>query len=342
MNTTQGKIAIILSATILVLGYAIMLVVYYVIAPFSKWLFTIPLLSGGIVYILSLALIELFILKNIRILYRIVRSAGMTKPNKNSLQDPQLFEKLRIQMENYTLSKSEEINQLLENENFRKEFIANIGHELKTPLASIQGFAEILSDSELDEATKTKYIQRILQNSYRLSAIISDLTTISKAENSQLKLHLEKFSIYELILECIDNLDDLIKPKNIQIGFRKDDNIHFMVRADRFRISQVIQNLVENAIHYNPPKTKIEFRFFDLNNQVFVEISDNGTGIESGHLSRIFERFYRVDNDRSRQTGGTGLGLSIVKHIIEAHQQIIKVESEFGKGTVFQFSLDRV
>jgi len=337
---TQGKIAFILSSVTITIGWGGMLLIYYLASPFPLYLFWIPLISTVIIYMVTLALVEYFILRKIKILYRTASSIGKVKA-KQSLQDPELFEKLRLQLAQYAVEKSTEIEALKDNENFRKEFIGTISHELKTPIFSIQGFAEILMNESLDDDQRQNYLRRIFHNTERLTSIIEDLLTITRAENNQLALHYEKFRIYELVLEAIDTLSPSAQKKGISISIKDSQHIHYTVVADRFRISQVVYNLLENAIAYSPEKSKINIRFFDIEQKILIEIADNGHGIEERHLSRIFERFYRVDDDRSRHKGGSGLGLSIVKNILEAHHQTITVQSKVGKGTVFQFTLDK-
>jgi two-component system phosphate regulon sensor histidine kinase PhoR len=337
---TQGKIALICSAFILFSGWSAMIVIYYLIAPFSKLLFLIPLISSTLLYLAIIVLTEYFILRKVKILYRTVSSIGKIK-SKQSLQDPELFEKLRLQVQQYADQKSIEIDRLKENESFRKEFIGNVSHELKTPLFSIQGFTEILLHEDLTEDDRQKYLQKISRNTERLTTIVEELLTITRAENNQLSLKKEKFLIYELTLEAIQALEEQAKKKKIKIEIKDSSHIHYTVHADRFRISQVLLNLIENAIFYSPDKTKIDIRFFDLEKKIMVEIEDDGRGIGEAHLSRIFERFYRVDEDRSRHSGGSGLGLSIVKNILEAHGQTISVDSKVGKGTIFRFTLDK-
>lgn len=339
---TQGKIALIIALSILVPSWILMLIFHYLISSFSPFLFLIPFGISIVVYLLSFILIEYYILRKIRILYRTVSSVGEVKPKSDSLQDPELFEKLRLQVQEYALKKSMEIDKLKDNENFRKEFIGNVSHELKTPLFSIQGFLEILRSHELEREERNKYLDKIIKNVERLSTIVTEILTITRAENNSLDLVKENFRIYELVTECIQTLEDTIRRKKINIEIKDSNHIHYTVNADRFRISQVLMNLIENAVFYNPPKTKINIRFFDMESNLLVEIEDNGTGIKERHLSRIFERFYRVDEDRARHRGGSGLGLSIVKNILEAHGQSITVESKFGKGTTFRFTLERV
>lgn len=336
---TQGKIAVIITSTILFLQLSFLLVIYYLYNPFPLIIFFIPFISSIIIFLLTFYLVEKFILRKIKILYRTVSSVGK-KNIPRDLKDPELFEKLRVQVEQYSSQKSLEVEKLKENELYRKEFLGNVSHELKTPLFSIQGFVEILLDGGIhDDTINKKYLEKISNNSNRLIEIVEDLILISQAESQQLKLNKEKFRIYELVLEVVESLEELAKNKKQKISIKDKEHIHYTVFADKMKIFQVFQNLIENAIYYTPVNSEISIRFFDLDTKILIEIEDNGNGIPEEHLPRLFERFYRVDTDRSRSKGGSGLGLSIVKKILEAHGQTIQVKSALNKGTTFSFTL---
>ncbi len=338
---TQGKIALIISLTILFGQWTAMVVIHYTVGVFPPYLFVIPLLASLLIYFLIIVLIEYFILRKVKILYRTIGGMGK-KMEKPSLKDPELFENLREQVQLFRDEKTIEIEALKENEKFRREFIGNVSHELKTPLTSIQGFVEILMDeAQSGKPAEVKYLQKIANNSDRLIDIVQDLTLITQAESNELQLNLERFHIYELLLEVIEALDDMAKAKETKVEVRDLNHISYQVVADRQKIYQVLYNLIENAIFYCPEETKIAVRFFDLEHTVMIEVSDNGHGIAPEHLTRIFERFYRVDPNRSRAKGGSGLGLSIVKRIIETHGYTIQADSQLNKGTRFRFGLKK-
>ena len=338
---TQGKIALIISLTILFGQWTAMVVIHYTVGVFPPYLFVIPLLASLLIYFLIIVLIEYFILRKVKILYRTIGGMGK-KMEKPSLKDPELFENLREQVQLFRDEKTIEIEALKENEKFRREFIGNVSHELKTPLTSIQGFVEILMDeAQSRKPAEVKYLQKIANNSDRLIDIVQDLTLITQAESNELQLNLERFHIYELLLEVIEALDDMAKAKETKVEVRDLNHISYQVVADRQKIYQVLYNLIENAIFYCPEETKIAVRFFDLEHTVMIEVSDNGHGIAPEHLTRIFERFYRVDPNRSRAKGGSGLGLSIVKRIIETHGYTIQADSQLNKGTRFRFGLKK-
>jgi two-component system phosphate regulon sensor histidine kinase PhoR len=338
---TQGKIALIISLTILFGQWMAMVFIHYTVGAFPAYLFIIPFLASVLVYFLVLILIEYFILRKVKILYRTIGGMGK-KMEKPSLKDPELFENLREQVELFRDEKTIEIEALKENEKFRREFIGNVSHELKTPLTSIQGFVEILMDeAQSGKSAEVKYLQKIANNSDRLIEIVQDLTLITQAESNELQLNIERFHIYELVLEVIEALDDMAKAKDTKVEVRDLNHISYQVLADRQKIYQVLYNLIENAIFYCPEDTKIAVRFFDLEHTVMIEVADNGSGIAPEHLTRIFERFYRVDPNRSRAKGGSGLGLSIVKRIIETHGYTIQADSQVNKGTRFRFGLKK-
>lgn len=235
-----------------------------------------------------------------------------------------------------------EIDMMKEMENYRKEYIGNISHELKTPLFSIQGYVETLRDGAADNINiRDKYLERIGISVDRLINIVNDLDMINRFEAGEIKLSLSKFDINQLVKEVFDLLDLEAQKKNSFLNFHSSQNQIF-VNADKQKIAQVLINLVSNAIHYaNRQKAQITVRTSILKQKVFIEVEDNGMGIKPEALPRIFERFYRVETSRSRREGGSGLGLAIVKHILEAHNENITVESEYLNGTKFNFTLEK-
>lgn len=235
----------------------------------------------------------------------------------------------------------DEIKILKQNEKYRKEFLGNVSHELKTPLFNIQGYILTLLDGGLyDNDINVKYLERSEKNIERLIFIVRDLETISKLETGELKLICSDFDIKEMILETIDMLT--LKASKINIDFKLTAiKEKYYVHADKEKIAQVITNLLSNSIKYGKINGTTEVRITENENKISIEIADNGIGIEEKYLTRIFERFFTVDKSRSKKLGGTGLGLSIVKHILDGHQEKITVESIPDKGTVFKFCLSK-
>jgi len=225
---------------------------------------------------------------------------------------------------------------------YRKEFIGNVAHELKTPLFSIQGYVSNLLDGALnDKVLLEKYLKRADKSVERLAFIVQDLDLISQIESSTIKLNIESFSIVKLVVEIIEELEINATKKKIKLVFDKDYIDDIIVDADRNRIHQVLSNLILNSINYGRQKGTTEISFDTQNKKVFVRVNDNGEGISDENMPRLFERFFRVDVSRSRSHGGSGLGLAIVKHIIDAHKENIYVQSTLGIGSEFSFSLKK-
>jgi two-component system phosphate regulon sensor histidine kinase PhoR len=225
-------------------------------------------------------------------------------------------------------------------DSYRKEYLGNVSHELKTPVFNIQGYVDTLLNGGLeDESINLDYLKRAERSIDRLINIIDDLETITQLESGGLDLDLDTFDIAHLCKDIYASLELNAAKKNIKLELARKYDKPILVKADKFRIRQVLVNLITNSIKYGKENgtTLIELNY--LNDDVVIEIGDNGDGIDEKHLPRIFERFYRIDKGRSREQGGTGLGLAIVKHIIEAHGKSIKAESQQGKGTKFTFSL---
>lgn len=235
-----------------------------------------------------------------------------------------------------------EIDMMKEMESYRKEYIGNVSHELKTPLFSIQGYVETLRDGGVDNLTiRDKYLERIDKSVERLIAIVTDLDMINRLEAGEINLTVSRFDVNLLIKEIFDLLDLEAEKRNTTLQIQ---TLHpqIFVEADKQKISQVFINLISNAIHYaNRQEAKVIVKTSVLKNKVLIEVIDNGMGIKSEILPRIFERFYRVETSRSRREGGSGLGLAIVKHILEAHNENITVESVYLEGTKFSFMLEK-
>ncbi len=235
-----------------------------------------------------------------------------------------------------------EIDTMKEMETYRKEYLGNVSHELKTPLFSIQGYVETLIDGGVENlAIRDKYLERIEKSVERLLNIVQDLDMINQYESGEITLNVSRFDINALVREIIDLLDLEAQRKDAAVQLQTSSPQIF-VNADKQKISQVLINLISNAIHYaNREKAKIIIRTNILRNKVLVVVEDNGMGIKQDVLPRIFERFYRVETSRNRNDGGSGLGLAIVKHILEAHGENISVESIYLEGTQFSFLLEK-
>ena len=251
-----------------------------------------------------------------------------------------------IVLENFLTSyktRLEEINILKDQENYRREFLGNVSHELKTPLFTIQGYILTLIEGALkDKKVRGKYLRRSAKGVDRLISIVKDLDLITQFESGIKTVDKTNFNIYELIENVYDLMEFESEKNNTKLLVYNENNTPVIVNADKERILQVLTNLVVNSIKYGKEGgyTEVKVEEYDKD-RIIVRVKDNGEGIEDEHLPRLFERFYRIDKNRSRKKGGSGLGLSIVKHIIEAHQEQIFVKSKIGQGTEFSFTLQR-
>ncbi len=236
----------------------------------------------------------------------------------------------------------QEIQKLRDLEVYRREFLAEVSHELKTPIFAIQGFIHTLMDGAIyDETVRIKFLKKAMKNSDRLSTLVEDLLIITQAESGEMEIRMRKFGIFDLATEVLENLEYKFtkKGRNISHQIIANGLEEVLVMADRERIQQVLTNLVDNAIKYGHVEGKVVIELARKGTKVWITVIDNGPGIAPEHLDKIFRRFYRVDKSRSREKGGTGLGLSICKHLLEAHGETIHVTSDLGVGTRFSFSL---
>ena len=251
-----------------------------------------------------------------------------------------------IVLENFLTSyktRLEEINILKDQENYRREFLGNVSHELKTPLFTIQGYILTLIEGALkDKKVRGKYLRRSAKGVDRLISIVKDLDLITQFESGIKTVDKTDFNIYELIENVYDLMEFESEKNNTKLLINNENNTPVIVNADKERILQVLTNLIVNSIKYGKEGgyTEVKVEEYDKD-RVIVRVKDNGEGIDDEHLPRLFERFYRIDKNRSRKKGGSGLGLSIVKNIIEAHQEQIFVKSKIGQGTEFSFTLQR-
>jgi two-component system phosphate regulon sensor histidine kinase PhoR len=253
------------------------------------------------------------------------------------------METLTREVERFAQDKKLEIETLKIRENYRKEFIGNISHELKTPLFTVQGYILTLLDGAMkDKMVRRKYLQRANKGVERLIYIVKDLDMISRLEAGDLNLEIEVFNIIELIQNVFDLLEMKAAKKEITLTFDREYTQSIFVRADREKIQQVVSNLVVNSIKYGKEGGTTEVSIENLvSNKIIVRVTDNGEGVEAVNIPRLFERFFRVDKSGSRREGGSGLGLAIVKHILEAHNEKIYVESKIGVGSEFSFTLEK-
>ena len=282
---------------------------------------------------------ERVILNKVEKLYDDLSPSGVF-PSTSVIQTD--LEEVKKSLLKFADDKKIEIEKLKDQEKYRREFIGNIAHELKTPLFTVQGYILTLLEREIDdEELKKKYLKRTSKGLDRLVHIVRDLDLITAFESGVKSIEKSKFDLMELIKNVIDLFEMQLKKNSVSLSVDGDDSLTFFVEADKERIQQVLTNLIINSLKYSVEKGSIEISINKLNkNKLIVDVTDNGEGIEEKHLPRIFERFYRIDKTRNRKLGGSGLGLAIVKHIIQAHGERVFVESKFGVGSKFSFTLE--
>lgn len=285
--------------------------------------------------------VEKFIYKRINKIYKDLTLLESTSFRRHSITTDMAT--LTRQIDKYAKDKKLEIETLKVREEYRKEFMGNVSHELKTPLFTVQGYIETLLDGALkDKNVAEKYLERANKGVERLIYIVKDLDMITKLEVGDLRLNVTTFDIVDLVKSVFDLLEMKAAKKKISLMFDMDYKQPILVKGDEERIQQVLTNLVVNSIKYGHQNGTTEISIERLiKNKVIIRVTDNGEGIGKEYLPRLFERFYRVDKSGSRKEGGSGLGLSIVKHIIEAHDEKIYVESEVNVGSEFSFTLEK-
>lgn len=294
-------------------------------------------------YIIIRYSVEEFIYNKVKIIYKNIHNLkiGNDEDEDEVVRSTDL-DMVTKEVSEWAEQRDIEIEALQVREAFRREFIGNVSHELKTPIFNIQGYLLTLLDGALDDPEiNRRYLKRASKSVDRMIYIIDDLETISNLESNTVQLSYSNFNIVALVKEIFEMLEDKAKERKISLAFKKEYDKPIRVHADRQKIEQVLINLIYNAIKYGNDKGKVEVRFYDMDKQILTEISDDGVGIPQEDIPRIFERFYRVDKSRSREAGGTGLGLSIVKHIIEAHKQTINARSSEKAGSTFSFTLQK-
>lgn len=295
----------------------------------------------------AFGVMEIFIFREVRQLDDIVDRLreGQLSPEDDESEIRYLKEisVFREEVISFAGRKQEEIERLKKLETFRKEFIANVSHELKTPIFAAQGFLHTLLDGAVNDKTvRMKFLKKAARSLDGLDALVQDLLVLSQIETGQIKMHFEEFDLYNLTEEVFEQFEDKPNRKRIELRI-ENNNGPFMVYGDSQRIAQVLTNLVSNAIRHSFDDSEVVVSFEQSRKYVTVRVKDSGEGIPEEHQSRIFERFYRVDKSRTKDKGkgGTGLGLAIVKHILEGHNTKAEVESELGRGSVFSFKLPR-
>ncbi len=291
-------------------------------------------------FVVTLIAIESYIARRISLVYKLISNLKISRGLKEALgnnisEDP--LNQIEQEVRQWANTKALELETLQKIADYRKEFLGNLSHELKTPLFNIQGYVQSLIDGAMEDKDQAmSFLLKAEKNIDRLCALVADVDVMSKLDTGEIPLNFSSFDIAALVREIAFTLEENARVKKIKFNFPAGERK--MVLADKEKIAQVITNLLDNSIKYGKENGSTSIKFFDMDQQVLVEITDDGMGIAEEHLPRLFERFYRVDKSR-RSQAGTGIGLAIVKHIMNAHQQTINIRSTIGVGTTFAFTM---
>jgi two-component system, OmpR family, phosphate regulon sensor histidine kinase PhoR len=344
-GNTPKEITLRTSLIISILTASIYAVFSFILSKNLNWIVIVTLLLFifTVSYYFIYQATHTFLYKKVKLIYKTIHNFKTQKDNKLKIDmNRDVLNDVNNEVENWAESKIKEIKQLQEKDDFRKEFVGNVAHELKTPVFSIQGYLLTLLEGALDDPNiNREFLMRAAKATDRMTRIIEDLDAITQFETGNLNIKVEKFNLIESVKEVFHELEIEARKQSIVLKFNKEYDKPIQVLGDKFRIHQVLINLISNSINYGKEGGKTSVRFFDMDENYLVEVSDNGPGISEEHLPRLFERFYRVDKSRARHIAGTGLGLAIVKHIIEAHEQGINVRSTVGIGSTFSFTMQK-
>jgi len=297
-----------------------------------------------VIYFLLYQILEFFIYRKIKLIYKLISETKASKREEayqKYILPRKGIDEVREDVEIWASRKKEQIQQLQSNEAFRKEFLQNLSHEIKTPIFAIQGYLELIADGAMDDVkVGQKFINQAQANVQRLVSLLNDVDVITNLEINKEPILKTSFIIQDLIQEVVHNLSVKWLKKNIQFSFKKASESPVNVFADKNKIYQVLVNIISNAAKYGKIDGQILASVYKIeDNKILIEISDDGIGIAEEHIPRLFERFYRTDDARSRDIGGTGLGLAICKHIIEAHKETLHIRSKINVGTTIGFTL---
>ena len=337
---TPGKLSLV-SSLITTLFAALLLTLNYY---FGYPLLLVVLIP--VIFLLSFQstsyILNYLINDKITPIYKTISGVPGNEKKKKKERNKDILSEVEHDVKIWADDKMAEIERLRDLEKYRKDFVGNVSHELKTPIFNIQGYILTLLDGGLEDPEINRlYLERTEKSIDRMINVVEDLESITKLESGELKLNPEVFDISKLVEEVFELELREATERSITMNLNLTSGRPFLVKADKKRIFEAMRNLIGNAIKYGRKEGKVNVGFYDMNNLLLIEVSDDGIGIDKKDLPRIFERFYRVDKSRSRMQGGTGLGLSIVKHIIEAHKQKIHVKSTPESGTTFTFALEK-
>lgn len=329
--STPIRIAVFLSVMI----FAFAIIIFYLVDERLNVVYSLILFFLFVTALIYFS-VKKFFHEKIKVIYKSIYKFKGT----SSIRDLDI-DNVEREAEEWADAKEEELNAYKRDENYRREFIGNVSHELKTPIFNIQGYIQTLIDGGInDDNINMKYLQRTNKSVDRMINIVEDLEVISRLETEDSQLEFQPFNIVKLAEEVIEAFEMKAGQMNISLELYKENQTDIVI-GDRDKIQQVFMNLISNSIKYGKDNGTTSVKFYDMENNMLIEVADDGIGIAEDSLDRLFERFYRVDKNRSREIGGTGLGLAIVKHILEGHNQQINVRSTVGIGSTFSFILEK-
>jgi two-component system phosphate regulon sensor histidine kinase PhoR len=348
-KSDPGGLSLITTLTLVGVNLIIFFLFYLLESEMGFWVYILGAITISIFsYFIIYHTLETFIYKKIKLVYknihRLKRGKSINELDLHSSID--MFEDVNKEVMEWAKMQKDEIQQLKSMEKYRRDFLGNVSHELKTPIFNIQGYILTLIEGGLyDNNINMAYLEKTAKSVERMISMVKDLETISALESGIIEVQPFKMNAVDLAIEVIEFLEVKAKQRGIHLFLAKGNNqIPIFVMAEKERIRQVFINLIDNAIKYigDTQSPYIKISFYDMDENILIEVSDNGMGISIENIPFLFDRFFRVDKARSRDQGGTGLGLAIVKHIIEAHKQTINVRSSVGVGTTFSFTLAKV
>ena len=298
--------------------------------------------SFGAGYFIVAWAVERFIYQKVKIIYKAIHRLKRTGPRPDIPMNEDVLDEVKKDVLDWADDRVSEIRSLREQDSFRRDYIGNLSHELKTPVFNIQGYILTLLEGALEDPRHNRiFLEKAARSVDRMVVLLEDLDGITRIESGNLELHREDFDLNKLAREVIESLEYTAKKSKIKLVINSSKDEVIPINADRSRVEQILTNLLVNSIKYGKEDGTTKIRFYDMDTDFLVEVADDGIGMTTEHLPRVFERFYRVDKSRSRHHGGTGLGMAIVKHLVEAHGQTINVRSTEGVGSTFSFTMQK-
>jgi len=353
-NPTPHQIALYASLRIAVLNSISLLIGVLIVfkgnpKPVGLTLFYIFLVAVASLfgsYFINIFFLKKYILRKIKVIYKTIHDRKLTSKEKETKGNidvsSNIMEEVEKEVEEWAQDHENQMKQVHSWSEYRRKYIGDISHELKTPIFNVQGYVHTLLDGGLyDENINFRYLSKAAKNVDRLQTIVEDLESITRLEQGELILDLQTFDVKALVEEVFEELQGKAAEKKVSLEFKKGAVGTYRIRADRDYIRRVLINLIQNSIKYGNNKGRTKVGFYDMDKNILIEVADNGIGIPKKHLPHVFDRFYRVDKHRSRTQGGSGLGLSIVKHIIDAHKQTINLRSTINLGSTFGFTMEK-